>query len=975
MTKEGDVNEYLAALKAHKKFGPQVAYHTSLSAVTPAYAELEKELPPELQEVLRTAGVKKLYSHQVRAIDLIRAGNDVIVATPTASGKSLIYNIPVLEEVLADSGCSTLYLFPLKALARDQLRMVEGLASGLGGSQNVRAAVCDGDVSAYKRKKIRKNPPHILISNPDMLHLSMLGYHDSWSLFWERLRYVVIDEVHTYRGVFGSHMAWIIRRMQRICRLHGADPYFLLFSATVGNPEELAQGLIGRQAEVVTTTGAPQGNRHFVLFDPWDSASYTASQMLEAALKRGLRTIVYTQSRKVTELVASWTASRLGNLQGKLTAYRAGFLPEERRELEEKLASGELMGVVSTSALELGIDIGSLDICILVGYPGSIMSTWQRGGRVGRRQRDCLIIMVAQEDSLDQHFIQNPRDFFERKVEAAVLNPHNEVISGRHLLCAAAESPLACNEPILESGQHQEVMEQLAADGKLLLSAHGDIWFTSRKYPHKEVDIRGSGKSLVIREDISETIIGEIDGYRCQKECHPGAVYLHHGETWVVKSLDLNGREVRAKHRNVSWFTQPLTEKTTEILDVYERIGVKNIRGYRGRLRVTEQVIGYQQKLVRGQKTIGRHSLDLSPQVFETEGLWFLVPDVIQTWLQEKKMHFMGGIHALEHVLISLFPLLVLCDRNDVGGISYPFNQQLNSAAIFIYDGYSGGIGLSRSAFLKLERLMDAGMETITSCPCKTGCPSCVHSPKCGSGNRPIDKEAAREILKGLLALGRWCSKDIDVKTEPITIPEMEAGRPEVSEPLPEFAALHTKQQDTVYYRYGVFDLETKCSAAEVGGWHRAEKMGISVGVVYDSLDDHFHAYEEHEIDGLVDHIRELDLVVGFNNKRFDNRVLFGYTAFALTTLPSLDILEKVKKRLGYRLSLEALGRSTLGIEKSGDGLLALKWYNEGRIDKIIEYCRTDVEITRDLYLYGRKHRHLLFTNKAGHMVRCPVEF
>ncbi len=975
MKKEGNVNEYLASLKASKKFGPQVACHKHLPRAAPVYGKLEKDLSPELEKILRQYGIDKLYSHQARAINLIRDSKDVIVATPTASGKSLIYNLPVLEEIAADSGTGALYLFPLKALARDQLRVVGELASGLARSSAVRAEVCDGDVSAYRRKKIRENPPHILISNPDMLHLSMLGYHASWSLFWQRLRYVVIDEVHTYRGVFGSHMAWVLRRMQRICRLHGADPRFLLFSATVGNPGELAENLIGRPVEEVVETGAPRGKRHFVLFDPWDSAAYTASQMLEAALKRGLRTIVYTQSRKITELVASWTASRLGELNDKLTAYRAGFLPEERRDLEEKLASGELMGVVSTSALELGIDIGSLDICILVGYPGSIMSTWQRGGRVGRRQRDCLIIMVAQEDSLDQHFIQNPEDFFDREVEAAVLNPHNEVISRKHIICAAAEEPITRDEPLFGDQNNRRMIEKMAGEGSLLLSAEGDRWLTSRKYPHKEVNIRGSGGSLVIRDDKSDTVIGEIDSYRCRKECHPGAVYLHHGETWVVRELDLNGREVRAERRDVSWFTQALSEKTTEILEVREKVRLGNIQAFLGRLKVTEQVTGYQQKLVRGQKTIGRYPLDLPPQVFETEGLWFLVPDRIRSRLQEKMMHFMGGIHAVEHVLISLFPLLVLCDRNDVGGISDPFNQQERSAAIFIYDGYPGGIGLSRNAFLKLEILLWKGLETVRTCSCEIGCPSCVHSPKCGSGNRPIDKEAAREVLETLLSERRQQEREV-LPDSAVDCGTCRTGEiPEWSGDLPENEPNTLNFQEKKSCRYGVFDLETKRSAAEVGGWHRAERMGVSVAVLYDSFDDRYHVYEEHEITGLIEHIRELDLVVGFNNKRFDNRVLSAYTPFALADLPSLDILEEVKKRLGYRLSLEALGEFTLGARKGGNGLLALKWYKEGRIDRIIEYCRKDVKITRDLYLYGIRHRHLLFRNKAGHVVRCPVEF
>lgn len=959
--KVGTISEYLSSLKSSPRFGPQVVHHEAIKERRSRFGKLRKPLPAGLTSALEDIGVSKLYSHQCAAIDLVRKGKNVIVATPTASGKSLIYNLPVFEKIISQPHSKALYLFPLKALAQDQLRAIEELAKSLPEDIRPTAAICDGDTSAYRRKKLREQPPNILISNPEMLHLSLLGYHDRWASFWVGITHVILDEVHTYRGIFGSHMAWVLRRLRRICRIYGSEPIFILSSATVGNPEGLAKDLLGMKVDAITETGAPQGARHFVFFEPYDSASYSASQLLEAALKRELRTIVYTQSRKITELVSVWTQSRLGPNKDKLTAYRAGFLPEERREIEAKLSSGELLGVVSTSALELGIDIGSLDICILVGYPGTIMATWQRSGRVGRKQRDSLTILVGQEDALDQYFLRNPKEFFNRDVEAAVLNPHNKVLIKNHLICSAAERPIDVDDPLFADKEVQEVIEELSQQGDLLLGADGKHWFTNRKYPHRQVDLRGSGKSFAIRNTRNNNLLGEIDGHRCMKECHPGAIYLHRGKTYLVKALDLEGHEVAASRKNVNYFTRPLGDKETEILDVYGSTELLNFKASFGYLRVTDTVTGFQKRLVKGQQLMSTHQLDLPPMVFETEGLWIEIPQALQNEMEQDQLHFMGGIHALEHGAIGVFPLQVLCDRNDVGGIAYPFHPQLMGPAVFIYDGYPGGVGLNRQAFSKIEDLLQTTLNTITSCPCEVGCPSCVHSPKCGSGNRPIDKAAAVRLLNGLLSKrksGRPKKKMQKDLPAQIGFPQ-KTEMPEIKLPK----------------HYGVFDLETKRSAAEVGGWHKAEKMGISVAVLYDAKLDEYLIFREDEIDAFLVHLKTLELVVGFNNKRFDNQVLTAYTSFDLNTLPTLDLLKEVKSRLGYRLSLDHLAEHTLGVQKSANGLMALQWYKEGRIDKIMKYCRKDVEITKDLLLFGAKNRYLLFRNKVGTIVRCPVRF
>ena len=961
--KKGSVVEYLYALKASERMGQQVVHHEELDEITASFGRNRIEWPGPLEDGLKQMGIEELYQHQVSATDAVRKGDNIIVSTPTASGKSLIYNLPVFEQIMRAPESTALYLFPLKALAQDQLRTLQELSSLLPEDLRPHAAIYDGDTSAYQRKKLRDRPPNILITNPDMLHLSMLGYHSTWGNFFARLTHVILDEVHTYRGIFGSHMAWVLRRLKRLCAYYGSTPQFILSSATVANPDELASDLLGESATVISESGAPRAKRHFIFLNPLDSAATAASLLIEASLKRGLRTIVYTQSRKLTELVSIWTQQRLGTLADKLTSYRAGYLPEERREIETRLAEGSLLGVIATSALELGIDIGDLDICILVGYPGTVMTTWQRGGRVGRKENESLIILVGLEDSLDQHFMRNPKDFFDREVESTVLNPRNKTIVKRHLICAASEQPIKTDELLIQDPGVLEVVEELVAEASLLLTADGKYWVGARKYPHREVDLRGTGQTFVIRNNTDNAVLGEIDYMRCFKECHPGAVYLHRGKTWLVTNLDLDTHEVTASRKNVNYFTKTMGNKTTEILKIDQTKELENFRVSFGYLRVTDTVTGFQRRLVAGQKMISTEALDLPPLIFETEGLWIEIPEAIQKRIEREQYHFMGGIHALEHGAISIFPLLVLCDRNDVGGIAHPFHEQLSQAAVFIYDGYPGGVGLARKAFEKIDELLHLTQKTIGDCSCELGCPSCVHSPKCGSGNRPLDKQSALEILGDLLGSEK-VSETTSRPTTSLTTEEFRISGPE-----------RKIEKVNPPARYCVFDVETKRSAAEVGGWHRADRMGISVVVLYDSASDNFRTYLEKDMPELIKDLQSFELVIGFNNKRFDNKVLSAYTVFNLASLPTLDIMEVITNRLGYRLSLDRLAEHTLGVKKTANGLMALKWYKEGKMEEIISYCRQDVKITRDIFLFGLENRYLLFQNKAGSVVRVPVDF
>ncbi|NPA95389.1 MAG: DEAD/DEAH box helicase, partial [Thermodesulfobacteria bacterium] len=562
------VTEYLRAFKASKTLGKLIVYCHTEEGQDARFARLSRPLPGPLAKALDRVGLGSLYTHQAQAIDLVRDGRHVVVATPTASGKSLIYNIPILERAIVEPWATALYLFPLKALAQDQLSVLGRLSAPIQGVK-VTSAIYDGDTTSYRRGKIRANPPNCLFTNPDMLHLSLLPYHDRWANFWRNLKFVVVDEVHSYRGIMGSNMGWVFRRLIRICERYGSRPTFILSSATVGNPLELSRQLTGLEFHGVTKSGAPKGRRHLLLVDPQGAgAAQTAVQLILAALKRGLRTICYTQSRKLTELVSLWVGQRAGSLAGKVSAYRAGFLPEERRLVEKQLSDGELLAVISTSALELGIDIGLLDLCVLVGYPGTLMSLRQRGGRVGRSSRESAVIMVAGEDALDRYFLNNPKELVERPTEKAVVNVTNPRVVEKHLVCAASEAPIGLDEPLLKDEGVRSLARGLLDRGRLFLSGDGASLMSLRKYPQREVDLRGAGKAYQIVNVENGTTIGSVDGYRVFRELHPGAIYLHRGESFQVTRLDIEGRRAEVRPVKVDYFTRVRSSKETEIIQV-----------------------------------------------------------------------------------------------------------------------------------------------------------------------------------------------------------------------------------------------------------------------------------------------------------------------------------------------------------------------------------------------------------------------
>ncbi|MEE9606513.1 MAG: DEAD/DEAH box helicase [Myxococcota bacterium] len=956
-----DVPAFERAIRADPDLHAALRHREILPARAPAPGA---GLPPRfeaLAPVLARRGIATLYAHQTRALELLEAGRDVVLATPTASGKSLVYNLPVLHRAREDAGAHALYLFPLKALGQDQRQRLEADVAALGpGGRGTRVAIYDGDTPTAARRRIRRDPPAVLITTPDMLHAGILPHHASWAAFFRGLRTVVIDELHSYRGIFGSHVAQVLRRLDRVARFHGARPQLVAASATVANPGELASSLTGRAFEVVQADGAPRARRQFLLFQPQGSPYALASRLFRLSVGLGLRTIAFTKARVITELMHTWVTEAEPGLAGRVSSYRAGFLPEERREIEQRLFSGELLGVISTSALELGIDVGGLDVCLLVGYPGSQIATWQRAGRVGRRG-EAAIALIAQPDALDQYLVTHPRVFFERGPEHAVLDPHNADVAAAHLPCAAAEVPLRAGEPWLEAGEARRNLAALEAEGRLLRSDSGAEWFAAARRPHRDVSLRQIGASYSITREATAgerpALVGSIGSARVFAECHEGAIYLHRGRQYLVTQLDLDERRVGVRPVDAVYYTRALSEKETEILSRQRARPAGSFRVVQGRLKVTTRITGFERRRVHGQELLGTEPLELPPTSFETVGIWLELPDEIPRALREAGRHPMGGIHALEHAALSLFPLFALCDRHDVGGISQLRHAQIGRAAVFFYDGHPGGVGLAASLFERVESLLEVTCDLIADCGCEEGCPACVHSPKCGSGNRPIDKPAALQALR--LMLGR--------DPLPANAAPDAAGEPLVAAepaPLPLAAAPP---------RVMFLDLETQRGADEVGGWHNAHLMRVALAVVYDTARDAFETFHEADVSALLQRLGEADLVVGFNVRRFDYAVLRGYTDRDLGTLPTFDMLDAIRERLGFRLPLGHLAQETLGVTKSGDGLQSLAWWREGRTAEVEAYCRGDVALLRDLLRHAEQRGYLCFRSRNGERLRIPA--
>jgi DEAD/DEAH box helicase domain-containing protein len=732
----------------------------SLSHVEVIHAQQPVLEPlPELTEVLRhrlgLLGIQGLYPHQRRAIDVLDHGDNVVVATGTASGKTLVYNLAFARTVLADEKRTALYLFPTKALARDQLRQVRELRL-----PQLKAAVYDGDTPQAERPLIRRNA-NLVMTNPDMLHASILPGHPRWADFFLRLALVVVDEAHAARGVFGSHVAMILRRLRRLAAHYGGQPQFVLASATIGNPAELAERLVGLPFTEVEEDESPHGEKLFVLWNPplvdeelgqRRSAISETSWLLKRLVESETRTIAFCRTRRSAELVAEFARRELpAILKRRVKAYRAGYLPSERRELERALSSGELLGVAATTALELGIDVGSLDAALLAGYPGTRASMWQQAGRAGRRTGPALAVLVAQDDPLDQYLMQHPDDLFSKPPEAAVVDPTNPYVLGPHLACAAREQPMTQQEVDLFGEGAAGAVDRMVESGDLFWRRKL-LHYRGRESPHRLVDIRSaSGHLFAIVEDETGALLGTVDEARAYWHVHPGAVYLHQGEQYEVSELDLQRKVAVVAKSNADYYTQTRDITDVEVLGVHEEGVVGEVPAVFGEVRVTRQVIGFQRKLSSTQEVIDEVGLNLPAQTLETKALWWLLPQPLLDRARISAAMLPGSAHAAEHAAIGLLPLVATCDRWDIGGLSTPYHPDTGAATIFIYDGYQGGAGIAERGYESGRRLLEATFDAVRQCPCSRGCPSCIQSPKCGNGNEPLDKQGAIALLAAML--------------------------------------------------------------------------------------------------------------------------------------------------------------------------------------------------------------------------------
>lgn len=771
-----DFGEFLEQVAAGEGYAGQIVHVEQVPAREAMYAEPQEPLPTALEAALARLGIARLYSHQAAALDCLRAGRHAAIVTATASGKTLCYNLPVLERLLARPQARALYLFPTKALAQDQLRGLRRLAdSDPALAELVRAGTYDGDTPGSTRRRLR-NDANIILTNPDMLHQGILPCHSRWGGFFSELAFVVLDEVHTYRGVFGSNVANVMRRLRRICAHYGADPTFVCCSATIANPQEHVIRLIGLPVALVDEDGSPRGPMRFVLWNPpcldrgrlaRRSSNEEAHALLVRLLRRRIQTIAFARTRIVAELLYRYAAESLREIDPRLAdsvrAYRGGYLPEDRREIERRLFSGELLGVTSTNALELGIDVGSLDAALIVGYPGTIASLWQQAGRAGRQREEALAVLVAYDEPLDQYLMQRPGYLFGRSPEHAVVDPENPYLLAGHLRCAAFELPLRREDAALFGPQTQQIAGVLEELGQL--SRLDDAWYwASTDYPAAQVSLRTQSDDTYTIMDISRgnEVIGVVDSISAPETVYPGGVYLHEGDTYLVRRLDLEARAAYVERENVDYYTQAVLEASIRAGEVQME---REWAG--GRLRFGEATVAWQTTAFKkikfySQESIGWSRLELPAQHLETASCWFAPGQGARAHIAGLGLKPIEGLVGVRNVAVNLLPLLAMCDRRDVGGIVDSSNE--GTPTLFLYDRHPGGLGFAEKGYELFEALMRRCLETIEACQCEHGCPSCVGlpvtepaqqmDPDLGRGYPVPDKRAALALLSVLLGRG-----------------------------------------------------------------------------------------------------------------------------------------------------------------------------------------------------------------------------
>jgi len=731
--------------------------HESRSrAREPLPVSVPEELGPTVRDALDKTGLHYLYSHQAAALQAAFDG-PTMITTGTASGKSLCFQLPTLEVLTSDRTARALYLYPTKSLAQDQARALHAF----GLHKQIRPAIYDGDTPRSERAAIRKRS-NLILTNPDMLHVGILPHHERWDDLLANLAFVVVDEAHVYRGVFGSHVANVLRRLRRLAAIHGTAPRFILASATIANPLDLAQRLTGLEGfELIDADGAPKAERRIAMWNPplldenlglRGSALSEAAELFSELIASGARTICFMKSRKGVELILRHARDRLDDeLADRVAPYRAGYTPAQRQEIQRKLTTGELLGVVATDALELGIDIGELDAAICVTFPGTVASLRQMWGRAGRRGRG-LAVYIAGEDALDQFFCRHPDEFLDRAVEAAIIDPENPEIYAEHLLCAAHEAPLSEEDEPFLGPDWRSYAEELTAAGFLRERATGFVPMRADDYPAARVALRSaSADSFLLIDASSGEVLGMVEAARAYATIHEGAVYLHLGRSYVVRELDLASRRAVLDPFDGNYFTQAKSESMTIIERLHEQRATHGVTLSFGEIVYSETVVGYQRKGLQDHEVIDFNALDLPTVEFPTRALWYELDELIDAQPFGAE-HLLGALHALEHGQIAVLPLIAMCDRWDIGGLSTNLHPQTGGPTIFIYDGHPGGVGITRRGYDQFERLVNDAHRLISECPCQSGCPSCVQSPKCGNLNEPLSKHGALELLSRLRA-------------------------------------------------------------------------------------------------------------------------------------------------------------------------------------------------------------------------------
>jgi DEAD/DEAH box helicase domain-containing protein len=743
------------ALQTELLASEEVAFTTEEPARAARLAPLPESLDPRVRAALEARGRTELYAHQAAAWEAAARGEHVMVATGTASGKTLAFNLPVLDALAAEPKRRALYLYPTKALAQDQARGLAELRV-----PRVRAAIYDGDTESERRWQIRKWS-NLILTNPDMLNVGILPHHDRWADVLHNLAYVVVDEAHVYRGVFGSHVGNVLRRLRRAAGIYGADPQFLLASATIANPGEQARSLLGVDVTVIGDDASARAERTVAFWNPpvvdeelglRASPLGEGSRLLADLVSRGLRTICFAKSRKSAELIHRFACERVPGLADRLSPYRAGYTPAQRREIERRLVEGELLGVTATDALELGIDIGLLDAAISVGFPGTVASLRQQWGRAGRRGHG-LAVLVASADALDQFFMREPEKLMGRRVEAAILDHANPRVLDGHVRAAAFEAPIDDQDRAVLGDAALERAAALTEQGELKATKAGYVW-AGRDYPAGRVSLRSaSAESYSIVDASTGAVLGVVERERAYSTVHEGAIYLHMGDSYRVLELDERARAAVVEPFRGDYYTQVKKETMTAI----EEAEIETLRlGTHvafGRVSVTEQVVAFQKKAIRDGSTLDLVALDCPPTTFETEAVWYL-PDPALLEGIDAMPKLLGALHAAEHSLIALLPLWAMCDRWDIGGLSTNVHFQTGQPTVFVYDGHPGGVGIARRGFDSFEGWVADTAELLGGCPCADGCPSCVQSPKCGNLNEMLDKAAALTLLRRMRSRG-----------------------------------------------------------------------------------------------------------------------------------------------------------------------------------------------------------------------------